>query len=161
VEPEVVVPAPVIVAKINTKGTEPIRDDRLLRGAHFVIRTDDGDGEYEPDDGDEVVFDGVAQYGFLVFQEPPAGDYWLSELDAPTGFERAGRPTFVTVEPRNPTANCFQVGTRVRCLPDEDQSGGFLVVVVPNVPAELPPTDTGSRIDRALPDGPRRRRRLA
>jgi hypothetical protein len=151
----------VIVAKINTQGTDPIRDDRLLRNAHFVIRTDDGDGKYEPDDGDEVVFDGVAEYGFLVFKEPTAGEYWLTEIDAPTGFERARRPTFVTVEARSPTRNCIQVGTRVRCFADEDQSGGFLIVVIPNEPAELPPTDTGISIDRAMPQGPRRRRRRA
>jgi hypothetical protein len=151
----------VIVAKINTRGTEVLRDDRLLREAHFLIHTDDGDGSYEPTADDQAVFDGIAQYGFLVFKEPHEGDYWVVETDAPSGFERARRPTLVRVRARTPTRNCIQVGDGVRCFPDEDQSGGFLIVVIPNRPAELPPTDTGARMDRALPDGPRRRRRIA
>jgi hypothetical protein len=148
----------VIVAKVNNKGTGRFSDDRLLRGAHFQIRVDDGDGDYEPngDDG-TVIFDGIAETGFLTHSEPAVGDYWVVEVDAPTGFERA-RPTLVQVTEELEFQNCIQVRNDVRCFNDEDQSGGFLLVVVPNTPAELPPTDTS--VDRALPDGPRRRRRI-
>ncbi len=82
------------MAKVDDRGTATFRDDRLLRGASFAIRVDDGDGRYDAG-SDEVVWDGTADSGFLVFPAPPEGDYWIVETDAPTGFDTAS-PILVT-----------------------------------------------------------------
>ena len=91
------IPAPIIVAKVNDKGTGSPRDDSLLRGAAFAIHADDGDGIFEAG-SDGVVWDGTADSGFLVFPAAPEGDYWVIETDAPTGFHTAP-PTLVHHEP--------------------------------------------------------------
>ncbi|WP_152690719.1 SpaA isopeptide-forming pilin-related protein [Jiangella alkaliphila] len=61
-----------------------------LAGATFVVRLDDGDGEFDP--GDDTVVDppgevttdatGTVTVGGLLF-----GDYWVEETGAPTGYE--------------------------------------------------------------------------
>jgi hypothetical protein len=149
-----VVPAPIVIAKVDDKGTRTPGDDSLLRGASFAIHVDDGDGRYEAE-SDEVVWEGTADTGFLVVPAAPEGDYWIVETDAPTGF-RTAAPILVehviTSEPRN----CVAVGERRTCVPDEDQSGGYLLVFVRDTPADLPPTDAqaGLAQDPTLPEGP-------
>ena len=128
------------MAKVDDRGTATLRDDRLLRGASFAIRVDDGDGRYDPVT-DKVVAQGTADSGFLVFRAPPEGDYWIVETDAPSGFETAA-PVLVSHDPTDEHRNCVTQGGHRTCVRDEDQSGGFLLVFVRDTPAGLPPTDT-------------------
>ena len=134
---------------MNTKGTKGLSDDRLLADAHFEFRLDDGDGKYEPDE-DQVIHQGVATKGFLIFESPPEGDYWVVEVDAPTGFALA-KPMLARYPTDVVAGNCIQYGEIQHCLPDDDASGGILLVVVPDAPVDLPRTDTRHR------DGHRRR----
>ena len=83
------VAAPIVVTKVDDKGTSSRKDDRLLAGAHFEIRLDDGDGKFEPKTDDALVFEGVAQHGYLVFETPPQGINWIIEVDAPSGYDTA------------------------------------------------------------------------
>jgi hypothetical protein len=158
-----VVPAPLIIAKVTNKGTDQLRDDRLLPGARIEIRIDDGDGKYEPTtDDSKIGFDGVADKGFLIFRTPPDGDYWVVEADAPTGFEKS-RPLLVHYPADIVAGNCVQIGNKQHCLPDDDASGGILLVVISDTPAQLPRTDTAAVNDtdmaRRLHRGGRHERR--
>jgi hypothetical protein len=155
--PEALVkPAPIIVTKVDNQGTATRSDDRLLPGARFEIRKDDGDGKFEKTD--KLVFQGVADRGFLVFKSPPEGVNWVLEVDAPPGYDTA-KPVLVRYSPSE-TENCVQIANKQRCRRDDDGSGGVLLVVIPDSPVELPRTDTagGSTVDvLPLPDVFRRR----
>ena len=128
------------MAKVDDGGTATFRDDRLLRGASFAIRVDDGDGRYDAAT-DDVVGEGTAESGFLVFPAPPEGDYWIVETDAPSGFETAS-PVLVSHDLTDEHRNCVTQRGERTCVRDDDQSGGFLLVFVRDTPAGLPPTDT-------------------
>ncbi|MET0773230.1 MAG: hypothetical protein ABWZ82_09110, partial [Candidatus Limnocylindrales bacterium] len=157
--PGLSVPAPIIIAKVDTKGTSDRSDDRLLAGARFEIRADDGDGEFETNGDDALVFEGVATRGFLAFNSPPEGVHWVVEVDAPPGYYRA-RPVEVHYIPEEAIDNCVQIGNRKRCKPDDDGSGGVLLVVIQDSPVDLPRTDShpGAATDGARDaDVPRRR----
>ena len=146
-------PAPIIIAKVNTKGTNGLSDDRLLPNAEFEMRLDDGDGRYEPDE-DQVVHQAVATRGFLVLRSPPEGDYWVVEVDAPSGFELA-KPMLARYPTDVVAGNCIQYGEIQRCLPDDDASGGILLVVVPDAPVEdLPRTDSDTAMVIDIPRQP-------
>jgi hypothetical protein len=137
-------PAPLIVAKVDNRGTRGYRDDRLLPGAAFRVYQDDGDGRYDPQ-VDTLAFDGIAETGFLVFREPVPGSYWVVEVDAPSGYEIA-RPRIVRYPGDSAPADCVGApGANVRCEAAADGEPGFLLLVIPDRPAGLPPTDTGGR----------------
>ena len=126
---------------MDNKGTRRYGDDTLLPGASFRIYKDDEDGVYEPD-SDTAVFDGVAEHGFLVFEDPEPGDYWIVEIDAPSGYELA-RPRIVRYEGDDgEPANCLAAaGGQLRCRAAPAGRPGFVMLVVPDRPAGLPPTD--------------------
>ena len=139
---------PIIVPKVNDQGTPDTSDDRIVPGAVFEFRLDDGDGTYEPAGDDAPVLAEVdAGNGFAVFTPSETGDYWVTESTAPPGLEIAD-PILVhyTASPEN----CGLSNSLLRCVPDDDQSGGFLIVVVIDSPIggvggeEItpPPTDT-------------------
>ena len=139
---------PIIVPKVNDQGTPETTDDRIVPGATFEFRLDDGDGTYEPAGDDAPVLAEVdAIHGFAVFTPSETGDYWVTESTAPPGLEIAD-PILVhyTASPEN----CGLPNGRLQCEPDDDQSGGFLIVVVMDSPIggvggeEItpPPTDT-------------------
>ena len=138
---------PIIVPKVNDKGTPEISDDRIVPGAVFEFRRDDGDGIYEPVGDDFPVLAQVeATNGFAVFTPPEPGDYWVTESTPPPGLKVAD-PILAhyTASPEN----CGLSNSLLRCEPDDDQSGGFLIVVVVNSPGggvgpevTAPPTDT-------------------
>ncbi|WP_157987708.1 MSCRAMM family protein [Jiangella endophytica] len=61
-----------------------------LAGATFVVRLDDGDGEF--DAGDDAVVDPPGEVvtdatGTVTVDGLPFGDYWVEETAAPTGYE--------------------------------------------------------------------------
>ena len=139
---------PIIVAKVNDQGTPDPSDDSIVPGATFEFRRDDGDGTYEPTDDDAPVLAEIdATNGFAVFTPSETGDYWVTESTAPPGLDSAD-PILVhyTASPEN----CGLTRDVLQCEPDDDQSGGFLIVVVVNSPiggvgpddVTPPPTDT-------------------
>ena len=138
---------PIFVAKVNDQGTSETSDDRIVPGAVFEFRLDDGDGRYEPVDDDAPVLAEVsATYGFAVFTPSDTGDYWVTESTPPPGLEIAD-PILVSYTASS--ENCGLAGSALRCEPDDDQSGGFLIVVVADSPTggvgpevTAPPTDT-------------------
>jgi hypothetical protein len=140
---------PIIVAKVNDQGTPDTGDDRIVPGAAFEFRQDDGDRVYEPDDDDSPVLATVdATHGFAVFTPSEPGDYWVTESTVPPGLDTADP---ILVHYTATSENCSLSEGVVRCAPDDDQSGGFLIVVVVDSPtggtgAEVtsPPTDTSS-----------------
>ena len=154
--PEPPVDPPLIIAKVNDQGTPQLSDDRIVGGARFEVRQDDGDGTYEPAADDApVLADLEATHGFAVFTPPGSGDYWVTEAEAPPGLEIAP-PQLVTYTIPAAPRNCgIQLG-RTTCVPDEDQSGGYVILAVMDSPIggiapatadpTLPRTDTGSAI---------------
>ena len=134
---------PIIVAKIDTRGTSTLSDDRLLRGAHFRIYRDNGDGEFDATT-DVQVFDGVAETGFLVYKSPGVGSYWVVEVDAPPGYELDGA-RLLRYPGGDSHESCIQFNGKQKCAQDDDDRGGYLLLVVGDKPAELPPTDTVPR----------------
>jgi hypothetical protein len=138
--------APILIAKLDDRGTRTRGDDRLLRSATFRILFDDGDQRYEPQD-DRAVFEGVARRGWLAFLPQEAGGYWIVEVTAPSGYQPS-QPIRVTIalgrQPR-----CLHDGGRVICSSeDEPESNGYLVVAIRNSPVGLPPTDERGRATR-------------
>ena len=119
-----------------------------MPGAVFEFRLDDGDGTYEPAGDDAPLLAEVsATNGFAVFTPSETGDYWVTESTPPPGLEDR-RP-----DPRSTTPHrrriAVSLGSALRCEPDDDQSGGFLIVVVVDSPiggvgpeVTAPPTDT-------------------
>ena len=113
----------------------------------FEFRLDDGDGTYEPVGDDAPVLAEVsATYGFAVFTPTETGDYWVTESTAPPGLDTADP---ILVHYTASSENCGLAGSVLRCEPDDDQSGGFLIVVVADSPTggvgpevTAPPTDT-------------------
>ena len=81
-----------------------------------------------------------------MFTPSETGDYWVTESTAPSGLDTAD-PILVhyTASPEN----CGLSDGVLRCVPDDDQSGGFLIVVVVDSPiggvgpeeVTPPPTD--------------------
>ncbi len=131
---------------MDDHGTPDPGDDRIVPGATFQFRQDDGDGIYEPEGDDAPVLATIdATYGFAVFRPSEPGDYWVTESTAPPGL---GTADPMLVHYTASAENCSLFDRVTRCAPDEDQSGGFLIVVVVDSPlggtgAEVtsPPTD--------------------
>jgi hypothetical protein len=133
---------PVIVLKIDTRGTATFTDDRLLPGATFVFHGDNGDSTYEPDGADAPsIFTGVAQDAFLVFRAPPETAMWLAETRPPVGYEVA-KPELVPDLANRYGQICAEFRGHTHCFADELGLPGFMLVVVADNPAHLPPTDT-------------------
>jgi hypothetical protein len=139
---------PIIVAKVNDQGTQETSDDRIVPGAVFEFRLDDGDGAYEPVGDDAPVLAEIeATDGFAVFTPSETGRYWVTESTAPPGLDVADP---ILVEYTASAQNCGLAGSRLACQPDDDQSGGFLIVAVVDSPTggvgpddiTAPPTDT-------------------
>ena len=81
-----------------------------------------------------------------MFTPSETGDYWVTESTAPPSLDTADP---ILVHYTASSANCGLAGSVLRCVPDEDQSGGFLVVAVVDSPTggvgpevTAPPTDT-------------------
>ena len=149
---------PLIAVKVNDQGTSTIDDDRITGGAVFELRTDNGDGRYEPDGDDAPVIETVdAPRGFAVFDPPGPGDYWITEASPPGGLDVAP-PQLVTYTTDG--ENCGVIGDRRTCVADDDGNGGFTIVAVLDSPtggslpagATAPATDT-SPAPRRSPDG--------
>ena len=143
---------PIIVAKVNDQGTPESEDDRIVGGASFEFRRDDGDSLYEPSGGDAPVLAHVeATFGFAVWTPPGPGSYWVTEVAAPPGLTTA-QPILVQYTVPATAQNCAVVNGTSSCVRDEDQSGGFVTVVVTDSPSggvspetsapTLPATDT-------------------
>ena len=135
------------MAKVNDQGTPDTSDDRIVPGAMFEFRLDDGDGTYEPAGDDAPVLAEIsATFGFAVFTPTETGDYWVTESSAPSGLDTADP---ILVHYTASSENCSLASRVLRCELDDDQSGGFLVVVVADSPTggvgpevTAPPTDT-------------------
>jgi len=146
--PEPPVDPPIIVGKVNDQGTADPSDDFIVPGATFEFRQDDGDGSYEPVSDDAPVLAEIdATSGFAVFTPSEPGDYWVTESTAPPGLTVADP---ILVHYSGSPENCGLTRGVLACLPDDDQSGGFLVVAVADSPiggvgtddVTPPPTDT-------------------
>ncbi len=87
------------------------------------------------------------------------GVNWIIEVDAPSGYDTA-KPVQVRYPADSEAENCVQVGSRQRCTPDDDGSGGMLLVIIQDTPVELPPTDaeTGSHAEAVRASEMTRRR---
>jgi hypothetical protein len=133
---------PIIIAKLDDRGTRSRRDDRLLRGATFRIVFDDGDARYEPA-GDRTVFEGVATRGWLAFRPREVGGYWIVEVTAPPGYGSSDPVRVTIVGGRQP--RCLHDDGRVRCSAEEEESNGYLVVAITDTPMALPRTDAAGR----------------
>ena len=123
-------------------GTADPSDDRIVGGSVFEFRQDDGDGIYEPDTDDAPVLATVpAPHGFAKFSPPGPGDFWVTESVAPPRLDTAP-PKLVTYA--SSPDNCTVLRTRAVCSPDDDASGGFVVVAVFDSPTQgvLPTTGT-------------------
>ncbi len=76
---------PIIVPKVNDQGTPETSDDRIVPGAVFEFRRDDGDGTYEPVGDDSPVLAQVdATNGFAVLHAARTGRLLGDRVDAPT-----------------------------------------------------------------------------
>jgi hypothetical protein len=150
--PEPPVDPPLIAVKVNDQGTADTTDDTIFPGAIFEFRKDDGDGVYEPNADDAPVLATVpATFGFAVFTPSEPGSYWVTEASAPPDFT-LGPPVLVSWSVPATPQNCGIAAGRETCTPDEDNSGGFVVVAIPDSPTgavepiasakPLPPTDT-------------------
>jgi hypothetical protein len=128
--------------KLDSRGTRTLLDDRLLPGATFDLHLDNGDGTYEPDGADtRVDFQSFTVNAFLVFGRPADAPYWLAESRAPLGYEKA--PAELLPAPsQHQGQNCIVFRQHLRCFADDDGISGFVLVVIPDDPAHLPPTDT-------------------
>ena len=122
----------------------------MVGGARFELRLDDGDEAYEPDGDDAPPLASVdAPQGFAIFEPTTPGDYWVTEVTAPTGL--ATMPA-VLVTYTGSDEQCGWYRGELVCRPDDDGTGGFLLVAFKDPPtgsveaetggANLPPTDT-------------------
>jgi hypothetical protein len=146
---------------VNDQGTEDTSDDQIVGGAVFEMRLDDGDRVYEPDTGDApVLATEEATYGFAEFFPPHTGTYWITEIKAPEGLNLAP-PQLVQYQ--GLPENCAVIRGAAQCQPDDDNSGGFVIMpfadsptqtVLPATPTPpgLPPTD--ALPPSAAPAGP-------
>jgi len=141
---------PLIVIKVADQGTPSIDDDEVVGGARFELRLDDGDEAYEPDGDDAPLLASVdAPRGFAVFEPTTPGDYWVTEVTAPTGL--ATMPA-VLVTYTGSDEECGWYRGDLVCRPDEDGTGGFVLVAFKDPPtgsveaqtggSNLPETDT-------------------
>ena len=155
---------PLIVIKVADQGTESTDDDEVVGGARFELRLDDGDKAYEPDGDDAPLLASVdALEGFAVFEPTTPGDYWVAEVAAPSGL--APMPA-VLVTYTGSDEECGWYRGELVCRPDEDGTGGFLLVAFKDPPAgsveaqnsgsNLPATDTapGASPEPASPGAP-------
>ena len=141
---------PMIVIKVADQGTESTDDDEVVGGARFELRLDDGDKAYEPDGEDAPLLASVdAPQGFAIFKPTTPGDYWVTEVTAPAGL--ATMPAVLITYTGSPEECGWYRGELV-CRPDEDGTGGFVLVAFKDPPtgsveaqtggANLPATDT-------------------
>jgi hypothetical protein len=141
---------PLIVAKVADQGTATIDDDKIVGGATFEMRLDDGDGTYEPDGADGPVLATVdATHGFAIFHPTSPGHYWITEVAAPTGLATSD-PVLITYSGSDD--NCGWYRGEMRCVADDDGVAGFVIVAFKDPPTgsveaaqgdgNLPATDT-------------------
>ncbi len=141
-----------IVAKVDDRGTADRDDNRLLPGATFEVRPDDGDGVYEPNGDDAPALGGDnSSTGFTVYAPDAPGRYWVAEVVAPAGYDMAAS-ILVDYPVPDPPENCVVIEGSRRCQADDDGTGGFIIVVVFDSPTggvapteattTLPPTST-------------------
>lgn len=140
---------PIVIPKVDDKGTPNRDDDRIVGGAQFEIRLDDGDKTYEPNADDGAALATVdATNGYAVYTPPGPGDYWIEEVVAPAGLTKAPAKLVPYEVPETPEI-CIIVGDQRHCRPDDQQSGGFTLAVVVDSPTgtypTLPPTDVAPR----------------
>ena len=135
---------PIIVTKVDDQGTKSREDDQIVGGAKFEIRLDDGDGVYEPgaDDGAPLA-ELDAPDGHAVFHPDQVGDYWVTEVTPPKGLSTA-RPELVEYTTTVPPQNCAVYKGQTKCVPDDDNAGGFTIAVIVDSPKgqQPPSTDT-------------------
>ena len=88
--------------------------------------------------------------GFAVFNPPAAGSYWLTEVTPPTGLTIAP-PQLVHYTIPSTSMNCTILNGAETCQPDDDNSGGFVVVMVVHSPVSgvAPETATAAPIEDA------------
>ena len=85
----------------------------------------------------------VSEFGFAVFDPQPVfGNYWITEIAAPVGFDVAG-PLLVPYTADNVQENCVVSQNVFICIPDDDLTGGLVAAFVANSPigGELPSTN--------------------
>ncbi len=129
------------MAKVNDKGTSTRDDDRLVGGAAFEVRVDDGDGKYEPDGDDgSVIADLESAKGYAVYSPGVPGDYWVKEVQPPDGLSVAAAMLVRYRIPETPE-RCFVADGKKECLPDNDETGGYTVAVIVDSPIGAPPTE--------------------
>ena len=90
----------------------------------------------------------VRRLGSPCSRPTETGDYWVTESSAPPGLDTADP---ILVHYTASSENCSLANRVLRCEADDDQSGGFLIVVVVDSPiggvgpeVTAPPTDTVS-----------------
>jgi len=146
--------------KLNDQGTPEVSDDRIVGGAQFDIRRDDGNGIYEPAGADAPVLATLdAASGFAVFYPPGPGDYWVTEVSPPAGLDVAP-PQLVHYATPATSRNCITLRGVTRCALDDDDSGGFVVFAVVDSPSggaepagvTPPPTATAAPTEPARED---------
>jgi hypothetical protein len=136
------------VAKVNNKGTTDTDDDKIVGGATFEVRLDDGDGRYEPDADDGAPLAELdSPDGYSVLVPPDEGDYWVKEIEPPQGLTTA--PAMLVRYTHTPQ-NCIVVEGEKRCRPDDDDTGGFTLAVIQDSPIGMPLPQT----DVAAPGDP-------
>ncbi len=143
--------------KVADQGTATIDDDKIVGGATFELRLDDGDGKYEPDGADGPVLATVdATSGFAVFHPEVAGSYWITEVTAPPDLAMTD-PVLVPYDGSD--KNCGWYRGQMKCVADDDGVAGFVVVAFKNPPTgsvealegggNLPATDTADEPQQA------------
>ena len=78
--------------------------------------------------------------GFAIFMPTTPGDYWVTEVTAPTGL--ATMPA-VLVTYTASDEQCGWYRGELDCRPDDDDTGGFLLVAFKDPPTGSVEADTG------------------
>ena len=136
--------ASILIAKLDSRGTDTPEDDVLLDGASFEVYLDDGDEAF--DDGDELVFGAAAtSEGMLDTDLLEAGWYWIVEVVVPEGYTGSD-PILVELN-TDPSITCiWDSHGLIEC---EDNEGdvddlSWTIVLVDNTPVsgptDAPPT---------------------
>jgi len=135
--------ASILIAKVDSGGTEDTNDDVLLDGASFKVYLDDGDETF--DDGDELVFGPTPTVeGLLDTDQLEAGSYWIVESVVPEGF--IGSDPILVELNTDPSITCaWDAGGLIECEENVVDVDGlsWTIVIVDNTSIEETPTPTG------------------
>ena len=130
--------ASILIAKLDSRGTDTPEDDVLLDGASFEVYLDDGDEAF--DDGDELVFGAAAtSEGMLDTDLLEAGWYWIVEVVVPEGY--IGSDPILVELNTDPSITCiWDSHGLIEC---EDNEGNvddlsWTIVLVDNTPDSAP-----------------------